>query len=87
MEEGVVLGGDINIIRPKSQISSEFLTYLFNFNKYEFIRLVTGTTVKHLYISDIKHIKLHFPILEEQQKIANFLKTIDTKISHVEKNN
>jgi restriction endonuclease S subunit len=77
----VVLGGDINILRPNKQINSIFLSYMLNFMKKKIINIVTGTTVKHVYISDLK--KLHYKIPtspDEQEKIANFLTSLDNKI-------
>jgi type I restriction enzyme S subunit len=45
-----------------------------------------ATTVKHLSIKDIKKIKIFFPPLEEQKKIADILSTVDKKIAFVEEN-
>ena len=83
LKSGVVLGGDINVIRVKNTIEPVFISYLLNFEKNKIIRLVTGTTVKHIYIKDIKTIDLLIPSsIEEQTKIANFLTAIDEKITH-----
>jgi restriction endonuclease S subunit len=79
----VMLGGDINIIRPTGSVVSEFLSYWIAQNKRVFIRLVTGTTVKHLYTSDLKSIVVSLPHPEEQQKIADTLTALDTKIDAV----
>jgi restriction endonuclease S subunit len=84
MIEGVILGGDINIIRPnKKLINSIFFSYLLNFSKGKIMRLVTGTTIKHIYNSDLKNIKINLPHPDEQQKIADFLSAIDVKIEAV----
>lgn len=82
LKAGVVLGGDINIIRLKDEIAPVFISYLLNFYKNKIIELVTGTTVKHIYIKDIKTIELTIPrSSKEQTKIANFLIAIDEKIT------
>ena len=82
--EDVQIGGDINIVRLSKGINSIFMSYLINFCKKEFIRLVTGTTVKHIYAKDIQHIHFTIPVSQkEQQKIANFLSAIDQKIERV----
>lgn len=82
LKAGVVLGGDINVIRVKNTIAPTFLSYLLNFEKNKIIQLVSGTTVKHIYIKDIKSIELSIPtVIAEQTKIANFLTAIDDKIS------
>ena len=82
--ENVQLGGDINIIRLNKGISPIFMSYLINFCKKVFMRLVTGTTVKHIYAKDIQHINFSIPTSQkEQQNIANFLSAIDKKIELV----
>ena len=79
----VFLGGDINILRPQIPCSSEFFSYLINFEKQKVLLCVTGTTVKHVYNKDLKKIGYIYPCLEEQTKIANFLSAIDQKIEVV----
>ena len=77
----VVLGSDMNILRPRiKNINSIFFSYQLNFNKTSIIRLVSGTTVKHIYPSDIKSLTLLLPTLPEQTKIANFLSAVDKRI-------
>lgn len=81
MLDNVVLGGDMNIIRPKTKINSIFLSYLINHSKSEIIKLVSGTTVKHIYPSQI--ISCQLPIVnsqKEQQKIASCLSSLDEVI-------
>jgi type I restriction enzyme S subunit len=80
--DDVVLGGDMNIIRPKTDINSIFLSYLLNHSKSEIIKLVSGTTVKHIYPSQI--INCQIPIIncqKEQQKIASCLSSLDEVIA------
>jgi type I restriction enzyme S subunit len=80
--DNVVLGGDMNIIRPKTDINSIFLSYLLNHSKIEIIKLVSGTTVKHIYPSQI--INCQIPIItcpKEQQKIASCLSSLDEVIA------
>ncbi len=84
LKEDIIIGGDINIIRPNEVIFSPFLSYLLNFEKNKIIQLVSGTTVKHIYIKDIKTIELSIPSsFSEQTKIANFLSSIDQKIDQM----
>lgn len=85
LETGIILGGDINIIRVTDKINSIFISYLLNFEKNKIIQLVSGTTVKHIYIKDIKTISLTIPQnKKEQTKIANFLTAIDDKITQTQ---
>jgi restriction endonuclease S subunit len=86
LEEEVILGGDINILRPKVGVSPKYFSYHINNSKKAVIRLVSGTTVMHIYKKDILSIKLKTPVeLKEQQKIANFLTSVDTKIEQLSK--
>lgn len=86
LAEGVQLGGDINIIRLHKGICSIFMSYRINFHKKGIIRLVTGTTVKHIYAKDLYSINFSIPTaLKEQQKIAAFLSSVDAKIEQLTK--
>lgn len=81
-EDDIILGGDINILRPKKEINSLFVSYFLNSNKKEIMKLVTGTTVKHIYNKDIANLEIKIPSsILEQQKIANCLSYIDEKIN------
>jgi type I restriction enzyme S subunit len=82
MLDNVVLGGDMNILRPKKNFNSIFISYLLNHSKKEIIKLVSGTTVKHIYPSQI--ITCQLPIVNnkpEQQKIASCLSSLDDLIA------
>jgi type I restriction enzyme, S subunit len=81
MIENVVLGGDMNILRPKKSYNSIFLSYLLNHSKKEITKLVSGTTVKHIYPSQI--ITCQLPVVNnkiEQEKIASTLSSLDEVI-------
>ncbi len=83
--ENVILGGDMNILRPNKNYCSKYLSYLLNFNTNKIIEIVSGTTVKHIYNKDVRN--LEFVIsnsFEEQTKIANFLSSIDEKINQTQ---
>ena len=82
MLDNVILGGDMNILRPKKDINSIFFSYLLNRSKREIIKLVSGTTVKHIYPSQI--ITCRLPVIKnsaEQKRIANCLFSLDEVIS------
>lgn len=79
---GIALGGDLNII--KSQIDGLFLSYyLNNARKRNIARLAQGISVVHLYASQLAILKIDLPCLREQQKIANFLSSIDKSIENI----
>jgi type I restriction enzyme S subunit len=82
LRSGIALGGDLNIIKSKSY--GVFLSYyLNNARKTQIARLAQGSSVIHLYSSQLKLLRLNLPSLPEQQKIASFLSTIDTRIQQL----
>ncbi|MCU4190248.1 restriction endonuclease subunit S [Flavobacterium sp. HXWNR29] len=81
--DNVILGGDINILRPTIKIDYVYLSYIINFQKSQIIKLVTGSTVRHIYSKDLKTIKIVYPkSIIEQQKIAEILSTWDDAITN-----
>jgi len=84
LKKGVALSGDLNII--KTNENGIFLAYyLNNTKKVDIAKLSQGISVVHLYSSQLKLLKLNLPSKPEQQKIASFLTTIDTKIEQLTK--
>lgn len=86
-EGGILLGGDINILRPKVRLSSPFLAYfLTHMKKNEISSRAQGITIIHLYGGDLKSIDIVLPsTVQEQQKIATVLSAADAEISILEK--
>ena len=84
-KDDVLLGGDITVLRSEYEINNVFYAYyLSNHKKEEIASYAQGSTIVHLYYSHIKDMEIHFLSLSEQNKIANFLSTIDEKINHCE---
>lgn len=80
-ENNVMIGGDINVLRPKDGVNSIFFSYLMNWQKRKIMRLVTGSTVRHVYNKDIARIVYWMPkSVEEQKEIAGFLMAISVRI-------
>ena len=80
-EDNVILGGDILIIRQKKQVfDGQFFSYYVKQHRDKVMKLVSGSTVYHLYGSDMAKFKICLPKLEEQHKIVFFLTNIDKKI-------
>ena len=88
-KSGVLLGGDINIIRPNKGINGSCLSLALNANRKELIRLIKGTTVRHIHNSEIKDIVICLPKLEtEQVRISSYFKRLDHLITlHQRKSN
>ena len=81
---GVILGGDLNVIR--SNYNGVFLAYYLNSNKKKQIaQLAQGNSVVHLYNKNLSSLSLNIPSEQEQQKIASFLQQVDQKIDLLSK--
>ncbi len=86
LEDNLILGGDILVIRMKEQakLNGVFLSYFIRLHKDEIMKRISGTTVYHLYASDIKDLLVHFPEIEEQNSIVSALMDIDGLINSLE---
>lgn len=81
--DGVVLGGDINILRPKKGLLGSFLSFNINANRVKLLPLIKGSTVRHLYNEDLKTVKISVPKdINEQYKISQYFKNIDILIEN-----
>ena len=82
LRDGVLLGGDINILRPKNkQVNPVFFAYyLKHGKKHELGRLAQGVTIYHLYARDVKKVEVALPPLAEQERIASMLTTAQREI-------
>ena len=80
-KDGILLGGDLNIIRFDNQ-DGAFMSYQLNGKrKYDIARVAQGVSVVHLYPEHLKSIKVCVPQLEEQQKVVRLLSLIDKRIA------
>lgn len=82
-QSGVVLGGDILVIRPndKSVIDGAFLGRFIRTREQQVLQNVTGSTVFHLYASSIESLDIVFPSIEEQTAIGNYFQKLDALIN------
>lgn len=78
--DNVLLGGDINILRPIS-CDGRFLSYLINNNKKtEIAKVAQGHSVVHLYNDNLKQVSVNIPSIQEQKRISDTLELLDKKI-------
>lgn len=82
IKDGIILGGDLNILRT-SQHDGAFTSYQLNGKrKYDIAKLAVGKSIVHLHNEDIKSLTLYFPTnINTEKKIADFLLQIDRRIS------
>ena len=77
---------DGNLIWLKNiKVDSEFLEILIQWKNNDLLKTSIGSTQKALTMVELRKLKFSFPQQEEQQKIANFLSSIDTQIQTLEK--
>ena len=80
--DGVILGGDMFGIHINSDFNAQYLSYFFNhIAKSQFAKYAKGSTIIHLHYKDIAKAKLSLSCLEEQNRMAKCLMSLDDKIA------
>ena len=80
--DGVILGGDMFGIHVNSNFDAQYLSYFFNhIAKNQFAKYAKGSTIIHLHHTDIDKAKLLLPCLEEQNRMAMCMVSLDEKIT------
>ncbi len=85
---GIILGGDLNIIKVDlNHYIPEFIALCISNGepKKRMAKLAQGKTIVHLHNSDLQQLIFSIPCKEEQQKIANCLSSIDSLIQTQQK--
>ena len=82
-KSGVLLGGDLNVIRPFNFISSLFLAIAISNGEIqkELAKKAQGKSVVHIHNSDIQKLEISYPELEEQKQIGAIFLKIDNLIT------
>lgn len=82
-KSGVLLGGDLNIITPPTDIDSAFLAISISNGKphNDMAKMAQGKSVVHLHNTDLEKIDLSYPSHEEQIRISGFFRGIDNLIT------
>lgn len=84
-QDGIILGGDVLVIRIlPSILDGLFLSFYVSQNREKVMKLVSGSTVYHLYGSDMKDFEISYPKTEEQNEIATILSDMDAEIQALE---
>ena len=76
---GVILGGDINIVKPHENLDPSFIAITLSngSQQRELSKRAQGKSVVHLHNSDLKAVKLYYPSYEEQSAIGSLFRTLD----------
>ncbi|MCY4517833.1 MAG: restriction endonuclease subunit S [Acidimicrobiaceae bacterium] len=80
-------GGDVIILRPAIEINASFLGHVADCasSRIQKSRLGRGSTVIHIYDEELRDLVIPVPPLDEQQRIADILDTIDESIQASER--
>jgi type I restriction enzyme S subunit len=70
---------------PNHKHDSEFLYYLFSFNRHVFVRYSSGSTFLELSKKDFEKIVFDYPSLAEQKAIARVLASASDEIEQLQK--
>ncbi|MFL2076085.1 restriction endonuclease subunit S [Marinilactibacillus psychrotolerans] len=83
VKPGIILGGDLNIIKPSTLIKPAFLALTISNGdqQKELTRRAQGKSVVHIRNSDLKEVNLSYPKINEQSKIGSFFEHLDKTIS------
>lgn len=83
LQPGVLIGGDLNVIRPRRNIDPVFLALNLSNGvaKETLVKRAQGKSVVHLRNSDIQDIEIFFPTLEEQHAIGEVFFNLDALIA------
>ena len=80
-QNDIILGGDLNILRPKSNVSAAFLSYQLNgVRRYDIAKKAQGKSIVHLHNSDLKEVLVSIPTYNEQLHIVKLLTKVDEMI-------
>ena len=83
MVPDVILGGDLNIFRSDI-VDGRIMSYILNHQaKWKIATIAQGKSIVHIQAKQLSNICVKYPLSKvEQQKIAEFLSTIDTVIKN-----
>ncbi len=81
LKSGVILGGDIIILRLKHSVDPVYICYAINVHRNQLLRCVSGAVVKHLSASALTSVCLTIASLTaEQSRIGQFFRALDKLI-------
>lgn len=84
--KNIAIGRTINVLKPKHELvySQIYASYYINQKlKRKIASLAKGVSISNVYNSDLKGLNITLPSLPEQQKIAQFLTAVDSKLQQL----
>jgi type I restriction enzyme S subunit len=83
--DSISLGGDLIVFRHNEKVIGRYLSYLIsNRTKNAIASIAQGKSVVHINEKSLSNIVLPYPVIEEQQKIADFFFTVGEVITQSE---
>lgn len=81
-KENLCINQSVAILRPNKLVNPIFLKILLESPTYQKLMLddSRGSAIKHIYITDVDKMKVAFPSIDEQEKIAERLTSVDNKL-------
>jgi type I restriction enzyme M protein len=82
-EDGVIIGGDINVIRTRNKvILGNFLAYAISTSplKQALANFAKGVNILHLSNKDLRRLSLPLPPIEEQERLINEISKLQSRI-------
>lgn len=82
-QKGIILGGDLNIVRLNDSYSPTFIALKISHgkSKSELAKKAQGKSVVHIRNSDLQSLLLKIPTFKEQTDIGNLFQNIDQTIA------
>ena len=82
-KSGILLGGDLNILRPFDFINPLFLALVISNGEpqKELAKRAQGKSVVHIHNSDIQEVSVSYPTRTEQDQIVSVFRNLDNLIT------
>ena len=82
-QAGVLLGGDLNVVRPNDELDQTFLALAITGASPhdQMAKRAQGKTVVHLHNEDLKEIDIAYPSIVEQEAIGGVFAGLDNLIT------
>ncbi len=82
-KSGVLLGGDLNVLKPFEFINPLFLALAISNGEpqKELAKKAQGKSVVHIHNSDIQEVSIAYPSRTEQDRIVGVFRNLDTLIT------
>jgi type I restriction enzyme S subunit len=80
---GIILGGDLNVLKPKPIIDPAFLAITISnrTQQKKISKRAQGKSVVHIHNSDLQEVMLIYPKLDEQKRIRALFHDLDHLIT------